>query len=77
MDQFVIGELEAQLLKEKEARQEVEEQLSTERKALRVSKVGHLLLGTDCQSEFTACHNEVSMLCRPPSSPPHLTTYFV
>ena len=37
MDQFVIDELEAQLQKQKEAREEVEEQLAAERRALRVS----------------------------------------
>ena len=37
MDQFVIDELEAQLLKEGEAQSIVEEQLTTKRQALRVS----------------------------------------
>ena len=47
---FIINELEAQLLKEKEARSIVEEQLSTKGQALRENKVGCLLLGSVCQS---------------------------
>ena len=52
---FIINELEAQLLKEKEARSTVEEQLSTKKQALRKSKVGCLLLGRVCQSVTSQC----------------------
>ena len=46
MDQFVIGELEAQLLKQKEARREVEEQLAAERCSMSRDTVRSLLLIT-------------------------------
>ena len=46
MDQFIINELEAQLLKEKEARQEVEEQLAAERRTRSRDTVRSLLLIT-------------------------------
>ena len=62
MDQFIINELDAQLLKEKEARQEVEEQLAAVKRTRSRDTVRSLLLITLSCPKVTACHKQVPML---------------